>query len=58
MKEIEKMLSIRQASERLDVLPVTILRWIKSGKLQAFRLPNGYWRIRLTDLDRLLKKDG
>lgn len=52
------MLSIRQASERLDVLPVTILRWIKSGKLQAFRLPNGYWRIRLTDLDRLLKKDG
>lgn len=57
MKKGGKVVSPRNAAEHLGLQPITILRWIKKGKIPAYRLPNGRLRILIEDLDRLLKKD-
>lgn len=54
MEELEKVVSPRGAAELLDLQPVTILRWIKNGKLPAYRLANGYLRVRIADLQQFL----
>lgn len=54
MEELEKVVSPRGAAELLGLQPVTILRWIKDGKLPAYRLANGYLRVRTTDLQQFL----
>jgi excisionase family DNA binding protein len=37
--------TIQRLSDYLDVDHTTIRRWIHSGRLSAFRLPGGTWRI-------------
>ena len=54
MDDLQKMVSPRGAAELLGLQPVTILRWIKSSKLPAFRLANGYLRVRIVDLQQFL----
>ncbi len=44
--------SIQEAAQHFSVAPATIRRWIKSGKLAAYRhdLPQGFeWRVQLPD---------
>ena len=54
MEELHKVVSPRGAAELLGLQPVTILRWIKNGKLPGYRLANGYLRVRITDLQQFL----
>jgi hypothetical protein len=53
-------LSIRGASDRAEVCPRTIKRWISGGLLPATRLPSpkgmGHLRIRLGDLEALVAR--
>ena len=45
-----------EAAKQLKVDRITIYRWIKSGRLQANRLPDGRLRIEAKELDNLLTK--
>ena len=45
-----------EATRRLKVDWITIYRWIKSGRLQANRLPDGWLCIEGRELDKLLTK--
>jgi excisionase family DNA binding protein len=43
-----------QAAERVGVTKETIRSYIAKGKLPAKRLPGGYYRICVTDLEEML----
>ena len=45
-----------EAAKWLKVDRITIYRWIKSGRLQANRLPDGRLRIEVRELDNLLTR--
>ncbi|WP_374709331.1 helix-turn-helix domain-containing protein [Desmospora profundinema] len=49
------MLTPEEAAERLAVSPNTIRKWLRSGKLQGYKLPN-VWRIRESDLNQFIEK--
>lgn len=44
-----------QAADILSVTPDSILKWIKSGKLEARRTPGGHYRISKQIVESLLK---
>jgi excisionase family DNA binding protein len=44
-----------QAAELLSVTPDSVLKWIKSGKLEAHRTPGGHHRIAKKSIQALLK---
>src|SRR4051812_36448786 len=50
----EQMLSLEEVAERLQVSDQTVRRWIKSGRLRAYK-PGLEWRIRPSDLDAFLE---
>jgi excisionase family DNA binding protein len=50
-----ELLSTTEAAEHLGVHINTIRRWIKDGDLQAVRLNKRRFRIRLSDLNAMLK---
>lgn len=52
---IGKLLRTSQAAKRAGVIPVTIRRWIASGKLKAFRTLGGQIRIYEEDLKEALR---
>ena len=45
-----------QAADILSVTPDSILKWIKSGKLNARRTPGGHYRISNQNVELLLKE--
>ncbi|UOT02267.1 excisionase family DNA-binding protein [Rhodococcus opacus] len=53
-----KLITPHQAAERLGVEYSTIRRWIRSGKLPAFRLAGHAVRIDVADVDALLTPIG
>ena len=49
------MLTVRQVAERLQIGRVTVLRWLRSGKLAGVK-PGGTrigWRVPASEVDRL-----
>jgi excisionase family DNA binding protein len=40
------------------VSEITVRRWIKDGKLPAFRLPSGQYRVTEVDFKEFLKRFG
>ncbi len=50
----EQMLSLEEVAERLQVSGQTVRRWIKSGRLVAYK-PGLGWRIRPSDLEAFLE---
>jgi excisionase family DNA binding protein len=50
----EELLSPEQAGERLGVSVYTVRRWIKEGRLRAFK-PGKEYRIQATDLEEFLR---
>jgi excisionase family DNA binding protein len=54
--ERERMLTVREAAERLRVTPITVQRWLRQGKLAGTRLPSARagWRIPESAVERLL----
>ena len=52
---MEKIFTFKETCEYLKVKRRTALRWIYSGRLQAFKLGGGrLWRIRERDLKRFV----
>jgi HK97 family phage portal protein len=48
------LLTARAVAELLDVSAETVLRWVRSGKIPALRLPSGQIRFRDDEIDRWL----
>ncbi len=54
----EKLLSLREAAERLDLHPRTLRRWIYQGRVEAVKVPGrfgGEWRVPESALEALLE---
>lgn len=50
---MEKLLTIQQVMDLLQVSDEAVYRWIVSGKLKAFKA-GALWRIRREDLNQFL----
>jgi excisionase family DNA binding protein len=50
----ERLLSLEDVAERLQVSDQSVRRWIKAGKLAAYK-PGLEWRIRTSDLEDFLE---
>jgi len=49
-------LTSRDIAEYCQVSKGTVLEWIKSGKLKAFSLPSGHYRIDKRDFKEFLER--
>jgi excisionase family DNA binding protein len=49
------LLTARRVADLLGVSPETVLRWVRTGKLPALRLPSGQIRFREDEIDRWLE---
>lgn len=47
-----------QAAKLMSVTPDSVLKWIKAGKLKAYRTPGGHYRIKQSRIEELLREDG
>jgi excisionase family DNA binding protein len=50
----DRLLSVADVARLLSVTEPTVRIWIKQGKLQAQRAGARFWRIRQSDVDRML----
>jgi excisionase family DNA binding protein len=50
----DRLLSVAEVSRLLSVTEPTVREWIKDGKLQAHRAGARFWRIRQSEVDRML----
>jgi excisionase family DNA binding protein len=50
----DQFLSLEDVAERLQVSDRTVRRWVKDGKLDAYK-PGREWRIRPSDLEDFLE---
>lgn len=48
------LLTAEEVAEVLRVAPLTIRRWVASGKLAAIKLPGGQIRVRKADVESIL----
>ena len=59
MERIEELLTVQEVATRLRVNEATVRRWIKSGALEAIKLPHRgkreIYRVRRTTLNSVLK---
>lgn len=60
MTQEPSFLTARQAAERLAEkgMPVskeTVQRWCRDGKISASTLPGGHYRIRVEEIDAILR---
>lgn len=54
MKNINGMLTIKEAAAKIGVVHSTVSRWIAAGKLPAIRV-GGTYRIRHEDLENMVQ---
>lgn len=50
----EKPLSTGAVARLLHVSPVAVLRWVRAGKLMAYRVPGGHYRIARAEFRKFL----
>ncbi len=50
-------ISVGFIAKGCGVSNATVLRWIRAGKLPAFRLPGGHYRIEFKALSEFLEKN-
>jgi len=52
-----KLLTIKEVCIELKVTRKTVIRWIETGELKAFKLGSGgrLWRVRERDLQAFIK---
>jgi excisionase family DNA binding protein len=53
VEEAERLYTVEQAAEHLQVQPETVRRWLRGGRIHGVRLGGRRvgWRIRLSDLE-------
>ena len=54
----QEYISVGFIAKHCGVSNTTVLRWIGAGRLPAFRLPGGHYRIGRDDLSNFLAKYG
>jgi excisionase family DNA binding protein len=52
----DRLLSVAEVSRLLSVTEPTVREWIKDGKLKAHRAGPRFWRIRQSEVDRMLSE--
>ena len=52
----DRLLSVGEVSRLLSVTEPTVREWIKDGKLKAHRAGARFWRIRQSEVDRMLSE--
>ena len=52
----DRLLSVADVSKLLSVTEPTVREWIKEGKLKAARAGARFWRIRQSEVDRMLSE--
>ena len=55
---MEEILTVFQACKYCNVSPKSIINWIESGHIKAFKTVGGHRRIKKTDLEDFMKKQG
>jgi len=55
---MEEIFTVFQASKFCKVSPKTIINWIESGHIKAFKTVGGHRRIKKIDLEDFMKKQG
>ena len=55
---MEGILTVYKASEYCNVSPKTIINWIESGHIQAYKTVGGHRRIKQTDLIAFMNRQG
>ncbi len=53
----ERYLSTREFARILGASRVTVIKWIKSGRIRAYNV-HGTWRIPAGEVERLLRQGG
>ena len=54
MLNVKEMLTIKEAAEILDISTRSINRYIKDGKLKAFKVGNK-WRFEKEEIERFIR---
>ncbi len=52
------ILTVVKASKHCNVSPQTIINWIEAGNIEAYKTVGGHRRIKKTDLEVFMKKQG
>lgn len=55
---MEDILTVFKASEYCNVSPKTIINWIESGHIEAYKTVGGHRRIKKSDLESFMHKQG
>jgi excisionase family DNA binding protein len=55
---MEDILTVFKASKYCNVSPKTIINWIESGHIKAYKTVGGHRRIRMPDLEAFMKAQG
>lgn len=53
-KNTDRLLSTEEVAERLNVSPLTVRKWLRSGKLRGIKV-SVLWRVRESDLNAFIK---
>lgn len=52
--EIQPVLKPSQVAEKFQVTVQTVKNWCRDGKIDAFKLPSGEWRIKLDTCQKIM----
>lgn len=55
---MEDILTVFKASKYCSVSPKTIINWIESGHIEAYKTVGGHRRIKKSDLENFMRKQG
>jgi len=55
---MEEIMTVFKASKYCNVSPKTIINWIESGHIKAYKTVGGHRRIKISDLEAFMKKQG
>ncbi len=47
---MEKLLTVQQVADQLQVRPKTVREWLKSGQLKGVKIGGRQWRVKESDL--------
>jgi len=53
---MEKLLRIPEAAKLLGITKSALYGWIEQGKIKPLKLPNGKYRIALSELERVINE--
>lgn len=51
----DKLVTPEQVAEHLQISPLTVVRWMRSGRLKAQKFGRKIWRMKAEDLETLMR---